>query len=231
MTDKRALTDPGQWEWQDRQRLEQVCGELGLAEPSNGEKLTDFGSGVRPGQDLVIAGYIGLGGTIWMGRHREEILRKTLPEDYVESGKALQADMDRVSAAAVLNAVVSETDRGNYGAVVVYDVIEGGIFAALWEFAQAAGTGIYARLKDIPVRQQTIEFCEVFDLNPYQLLSGGCTLIAADNGCDLLYRMNRAGIPCAVIGKVTKDHDRVVAHDDTCRYLTRPQRDEIFELL
>ena len=58
MTDKRALTDPGQWEWQDRQRLEQVCEELGLAEPSNGENPADFGSGVRPVQDLVIAGFI-----------------------------------------------------------------------------------------------------------------------------------------------------------------------------
>lgn len=226
------IIDEEQWE---RRQLERICEELGLARSWNAEYPAGFWSEVKPGQDLVIAGHIGLGGTVWMARHKEDILRKTLPEDYVESGKALLSDMERVSAFAVPRAAAGgvdvETNTGTYGAVAAYHVIRGGIFAALWEFAQAAGTGIYTRLKRIPARQQTIEFCEVFDLNPYQLLSGGCLLMAADNGCDLLYRMDRAGIPCSVIGKVTKGHDRVVAHDDTCRYLTRPRRDEILKLL
>ena len=226
------MTAEEQWE---RWQLERICEELGLAPSWNAEEPAGFRSEVKPGQDLVIAGHIGLGGTVWMARHREAILRKTLPEDYVESGKALLSDMERVSAFPVPTAAAggadAETNTGTYGAAAVYHVIQGGIFAALWEFAQAAGTGIYTRLKSIPVRQQTIEFCEVFDLNPYQLLSGGCLLMTADNGCDVLYRMDRAGIPCSVIGKVTEGHDRVVAHDDTCRYLTRPRQDEILKLL
>ena len=219
MTDQSGLADLTDAGKREQQQMELIYEELGLTRFEDAKAPAGLWSAVKPGQDLVIAGYIGLGGTVWMARHKGDILRKTLPEDYVESGKALLAELEQVSAFTGFNAAA------------VYPVIQGGIFAALWEFAQAAGTGIHTRLTDIPVRQQTIEFCEVFDLNPYQLLSGGCTLIAADNGCDLLYRMNRAGIPCAVIGKVTKDHDRVVAHDDTCRYLTRPQRDEIFELL
>ncbi len=229
MTD---LMDAGR---QERQRLEQICSELGIAQVWDREEGGGLLSGVKPGQDLVIAGYIGLGGTVWMARHKADILRKTLPEDYVESGGAFLAEIERVQTAAVLEpdtgAAALKADRGPYGAAAVYGVVQGGIFGALWEFAQAAKIGIHTRLKEIPVRQQTIEFCEVFDLNPYQLLSGGCLLMAADNGCDLLFRMNQAGIPCSVIGKVTGDHDRVVAHDDTCRYLTRPQKDEILKLL
>lgn len=220
------MTDAGQWE---RQQLERICGELGLAHSWDAGCPAGFWPEVKPGQDLLVAGQIGLGGTVWMARHKKDVLRKTLPEDYVDSGNALLADMERVLADA--KAAVLGENMGIFGAAAVYHVIQGGIFAALWEFAQAAGTGIYTRLKSIPVRQQTIEFCEVFDLNPYQLLSGGCLLMAADNGCDVLYRMDRAGIPCSVIGKVTEGHDRVVAHDDTCRYLTRPQRDEILKLL
>lgn len=244
MADKTDLADTGQWERQEQQRLEQICEELGLIWPPDAQNPGMNRPAVKPGQDLAVAGHIGLGGTVWMARHKEDILRKTLPEDYVESGRALQADMERVSAAAVLNAAADaadiettadsaalRADTGNAGAIAAYHVMQGGIFGALWEFAQAAGTGIYTRLTDIPVRQQTIEFCEVFGLNPYQLFSGGCFLIAADNGCDILYRMNRAGIPCSIIGKITKNHDRVVSHDDTCRYLTRPRRDEIFKLL
>lgn len=235
------MTDAGK---REQQQMELIYEELGLTRFEDAEAPAGLWSAVKPGQDLVIAGYIGLGGTVWMARHKGDMLRKTLPEDYVESGKALFAELERVSAFAGSNAaadaaasdtaagtVITKADTAAYGTAAVYPVIQGGIFAALWEFAQAAGTGIHTRLTDIPVRQQTIEFCEVFDLNPYQLLSGGCLLMAADNGCDVLYRMSRAGIPCAVIGKVTKDHDRVVAHDDTCRYLTKPRRDEIFKLL
>lgn len=241
MTDFMDLTGAEQWE---QHHLEQICDELGLPRPRDMEVPVPLWPEVKPGQDLVIAGHIGLGGTVWMARHKEDILRKTLPEDYVESGRALLADMERVLSAAVpaadagtavleadMDTAALETGMGVYGAAAIYNVAQGGIFGALWEFAQAAGAGIYTWLKDIPVRQQTIEFCEVFDLNPYQLFSGGCLLMAVENGCDTLFRMDRAGIPCSVIGKVTKSRSRVVAHDDTCRYLTRPQRDEIFKLL
>lgn len=240
LADRTDSTDADKWE---RQQLEPIYKELGLTCLWDAGSPVGFWPAVKPGQDLVVAGCIGLGGTVWMARHKADILRKTLPKDYVESGRALLADVERVSASVPkMNTVVTalEMDIGtsivgaNTGIVgidAVYPVIRGGIFAALWEFARAAGTGIYTRMKDIPVRQQTIEFCEVFDLNPYQLLSGGCLLMAVENGCDALFRMSQAGIPCSVIGKVTKGRDRVVAHDDTCRYLTRPRQDEILKLL
>lgn len=179
-------------------------------------------SAVKPGQDIVVAGYIGLAGTIWLARHKEETLLRTLPWDYVDAGRALLEYIEMVPEAAV---------AGRHGAAAMHFVTEGGIFGALWELAQAADTGMYTRLKDIPVKQHTIEFCEIFDLNPYQLLSGGCLLLVTENGCDTIFRLTQAGIPCTVIGKITGDRKRVVAHDDTCRYLTRPQKDELYRVL
>ncbi len=174
-----------------------------------------------PGMDLVMAGYIGLAGTVWMARHKEKELLRTLPWDYVDSGRALLEYIEKVPEAAV---------AGGHGAAAMHFVTEGGVFGALWELAEAMGTGVFTRLKDIPVKQQTIEFCEVFDLNPYQLLSGGCVLLAAERGSGVISAFERRGIPCVWIGCTTGDRDRVVAHDDTCRYLTRPQRDEIYRL-
>ena len=42
--------------------------------------------------------------------------------------------------------------------------------------------GFEVDLYRIPVRQETIEVCERYELNPYRLLSSGCVLAAADNG-------------------------------------------------
>ena len=37
-------------------------------------------------------------------------------------------------------------------------------------------------IEKIPIKQHTIEICEYFDLNPYQLMSTGAMLIASDQG-------------------------------------------------
>ena len=47
---------------------------------------------------------------------------------------------------------------------------------------QCSGVGLEIDLKKIPIRQETIEICEFFDLNPYKLLSGGSLLLAAADG-------------------------------------------------
>ena len=65
----------------------------------------------------------------------------------------------------------------------MHDITEGGIYGALWEVAQASGVGLEVSIEDIPVRQHTIELCEFFDLNPYQLISSGSMLIVTDQMC------------------------------------------------
>lgn len=48
---------------------------------------------------------------------------------------------------------------------------EGGILAALWNISGAYEQGISFSLLKIPVSQEIIEVCELFDLNPYRLRS------------------------------------------------------------
>ena len=59
---------------------------------------------------------------------------------------------------------------------------EGGIFAALYRLAKEADTGLVVDLKAMPVRQETIEICEYYKLNPYQLASTGNILMICDDG-------------------------------------------------
>ena len=78
--------------------------------------------------------------------------------------------------------------------------------------------------------QETIEICELFDLNPYRLSSGECLLMAVENGGDAVKILSEAGIPSAVIGKVEKGIARKMVGIGTTGFLERPAPDEIYKL-
>ena len=82
----------------------------------------------------------------------------------------------------------------------------------------------------IPVRQETVEICEFFGISPYELLSGGCLLITADNGERLAQVLEEAGIPAAVIGRMTDNNDRIVINEDESRFLEKPRSDEMMKI-
>ena len=117
-----------------------------------------------------------------------------------------------------------------HGVHAMHDVTEGGIFGALWEMGAASGVGIVADLDKIPIRQETIELCEVFDINPYLLISSGCMLIGCENGNLLVERLQDAGIPAAVIGRATEGNDRVIRSGEETRFLEPAGSDELYKI-
>ena len=50
-------------------------------------------------------------------------------------------------------------------------------------------------MKKIPIKQETVEICEVFGLNPYELISGGALLMVTPDGGALVGKFHEAGIP------------------------------------
>lgn len=113
----------------------------------------------------------------------------------------------------------------------MHDITEGGIFGALWELAEGAGTGLDVDLKRIPIRQESVEVCEQFGINPYLLMSSGSMLIAADNGPALVRALEKEGIHGAVIGRATCGNDRILRNGEEIRYLDRPQSDELYKII
>lgn len=88
--------------------------------------------------------------------------------------------------------------------------------------------GLTIDLKKIPLRQETIEICEVFDINPYMLISSGSLLIGTNNGYQLVQELEQAGIHAALIGYATEGNDRIVVNGEEQRYLEPPKTDELF---
>ncbi len=174
---------------------------------------------VKPGQDIVLSKWIGLEGTAILARRSYEGLCERYPAYLVDEAVCMDRWMSVVPEAAT--AVKS-------GVCAMHDVSEGGIFGALWELAERAGVGLHIDLKKIPLRQETVEVCEYCNVNPYELLSGGCLLMAAEDGEALKSRLEAEGIPAAVIGKTVAGKERIIRNEDEVRYLDRPQQDALY---
>ena len=178
-------------------------------------------SGAKVGQDVVISKWIGLEGTSIIAKEKESELIHQFPPSFIETAKGFGQYLSVVPEAAI--AVKS-------GVSAMHDVTEGGIYGALWEVAEASGVGLEIDLKKIPVKQETIEICEYFGLNPYALISSGAMLMTSDNGYDLVRAIEKAGIQATVIGKVTAGNDRVLINEEERRFLEPPKSDELYKL-
>ncbi len=178
-------------------------------------------SGIAAGQDIVVSKWIGLEGTARLAKSYREKLSQRFPMRMIEDA----ADYDRY-----LSIIPEAATAVKSGVCGMHDVSRGGIFAALWEMASGAGVGLNVHLKKLPVRQETIEICEYFDLNPYELLSGGCLLMTAWDGEKLVMDLAGAKIPAVVVGKITDSHDRVLYHGEEKRFLDMPMTDQMYHI-
>lgn len=171
--------------------------------------------------DLVVAGTVGREGAAMLAAEYAKRLEERYAPSYIEAAKHLFDDGSMTAVADILQ---------QKEVVSVHDVREGGIFAALWEMAAAANVGLSIDLKNIPIKQHTIEVCEYFNLNPYMLRSGGTLLLACANGARIVEQLKNAGVEAAVIGQTTAGNDRLIRYDDEARFLEPPKMDEYYKV-
>ncbi|MDF2608997.1 MAG: Hydrogenase maturation factor [Lachnospiraceae bacterium] len=178
-------------------------------------------AGAKPGQEIVMTKWAGLEGTAIIAKAKEKDLLSRYTFDFVEGAKQM---LDHIS-------VVKEAGIGRtLGVTSMHDVTEGGIYGALWEIAEASGVGLEIDLKKIPIKQETVEICEFYDLNPYQLISSGVMLMITDHANLLVEQLSKNDIPAAVIGRITTGNDRVVMNEDEKRFLMPPKSDELYKV-
>lgn len=171
--------------------------------------------------DLVVAGTVAREGAAMLAAEYAKRLEERYAPSYIEAAKHLFDDGSMTAVADILQ---------EKEVVSVHDVREGGIFAALWEMAAAANVGLSIDLKNIPIKQHTIEVCEYFNLNPYMLRSGGTLLLACANGARIVEQLKNARVQAAVIGQTTAGNDRLIRYDDEARFLEPPKMDEYYKV-
>ncbi len=178
-------------------------------------------AGARVGQDILVTKWIGIEGTSIIAKEKEEELLGRFSRSFVDTAKGFDQYLSVLPEAMLAS---------DFGISAMHDVTEGGIYGALWELAEASGIGLEIDLKAIPIRQETVEICEYFGLNPYYLISSGCMLMAGDRGHDLVRELKKAGIPAAVIGKAVEGKAKRVMNGEEEAFLERPRTDELYKI-
>jgi len=187
--------------------------------------VTDGSSRLRPGMELVLTRWIALSGTAKLAVEKEEELLKRFPETLVREAQHF-SDLEEIKEILEIAGRVGTDSGTGEEEKEYYPLGEGGILKALWEIADQAGLGVSAELRKLPIRQETVEITELFDLDPYRMDSKGAVLIGTFHGMELTEELKRAGIPATVIGRVSKGPERILYNQEIKRYIEKPARTE-----
>lgn len=175
----------------------------------------------KPEEDIVLLKWIGLEGTLRIKHQKvKELSQRFIPGflDRIDSYEDTLFSLAEIEAADAA------------GVSAMYQITDGGILGALWELAEGAGIGLYVDMKKMSVKQETIEVCEYFHLNPYQLASAGSILVVTPKGEELADTLTRKGMQAAVLGHTHKGKERIIRNGGEQRFLDRDAPDELVKI-
>lgn len=172
---------------------------------------------VAPEQDIILCGSIALEGMQRILDECDAELKERFVPAFLRQMRELKKEM-----------FLGEAIRSAWGHVSAMQQIgNGGIFATLWEVAEAAGLGLTVDLSQMTVCQETIEVCEFYRLNPYRMTSTGGVLMLTEDGESLLQILRGCGVRASRLGRTEKGKIRKVINGGESRFLDRPAPDEL----
>ena len=209
---------------------------------------------LKPGDELVVACPVALKGTSVIAKSKKDKLAERFSAGFIQNciflwdSYGAQREVESQTAANEQFDTHSDTQAGaqagqsekhsvvwkiaeEAGASALYAMGEGGFLSALWKMAEASEVGLEVDFRKVLIRQETIEVCEIFDLNPYKLQAEGSVLIGIRGGEALVQRLRNEGFMAEIIGQTNSGNDRLLYSGGSARYLERPAADEIYRIL
>lgn len=179
---------------------------------------------ITSGEEIILCGTIGLEGILRILDEREEELGKRFVPAFIRQIKGLKEQLFLEEAALAAKEFSIKNDT--FDTFAMQQIGSGGIFAALWEIAEAAGVGLEIDMSKIAVCQETVEICEYYQLNPYQMTSTGGMLMVTRDGAGLMKVLEKVGARAVRLGVTTAENARVITSGEEKRYMDRPAPDE-----
>ena len=209
---------------------------------------------LKPGDDLVVACPVALKGPSVIAQSKKDKLAERFSAGFIQNCISLwdsygaQREVESQTAANEQSDTHSDTQAGaqagqsekhsvvwkiaeEAGASALYAMGEGGFLSALWKMAEASEVGLEVDFRKVLIRQETIEVCEIFDLNPYKLQAEGSVLIGIRGGEALVQRLRNEGFMAEIIGQTNSGNDRLLYSGGSARYLERPAEDELYRII
>ncbi len=181
---------------------------------------------IEAGDKVIMTKWVGVLGSDIIAKQKADVLSGRLSRSYIEGG-IFGEDKYQVWEEGRLLSKLS------HNVLYMHDVSSGGVYAGLWQLGSRIGKGLKIKHFDIPIKQETIEFCEVLDINPYMLEGTGAMLAVARDGKEAVNALQKAGINAAIIGEVTQGKERIVTLSDggEKRFLAPAKGDEIYKVV
>lgn len=185
------------------------------------------------GEDVFIlmTAYTGIEGTAYLyDNYKEkihEVLGNSLDGSYekfkswVNVSDHVEAILEVLKGEIKANIDSKDENRTNNRINLFYidNLGTGGIYEGLSNLASFMNCGFEVDLKKIPIRQETVEACNIMDVNPYMMRSAGSVVFAASNPDEFIKGLEDKGIPVSIIGKLTKNNDKIIMIDDEVKYV------------
>lgn len=175
----------------------------------------------KENQDLVLLNWVGFEGSLRILQEKEEELKTRFVPTFLSQMKRKQ------NALFAVDAIRTAKD---HGACAMHQIGSGGVLAALWELAEASDVGLEVEMRKLSILQETVEICEYYHLNPYQMTSIGSILVVTERGQALVQRCQELGIQASLIGRTTGDNARILLGGEERRFLDRPGTDELLKI-
>lgn len=179
-------------------------------------------TGLLAGNEILLCGYTGLEGTLRILDEAEEELSQRFVPTFLEKTRKLKEKLVRPEQ------ILETASEGKTG-LAVRQIGSGGILAALWELAEAEKIGFEVDFSKIALKQETVEICEFYQLNPYLMTSAGSFLIVTDRGEETVELLQKCGADVTRIGIVKDQNARELTGGEEVRYLDRPAPDELMK--
>lgn len=165
---------------------------------------------------IVMAGTAGIEGTLLLYEANRGTMEARYPKHFLEDAEELPKQ------AATAETICAGLACGAAAAIPGGD---GGVYGALWKLGEKLKCGMRVDLPAIPIAQITIEVCEVTDIDPYQIPTGGSVLFVTAEPKRLMKALQGDAseklqkAETAVIGYLTKEAARIIENRGEERYL------------
>lgn len=187
----------------------------------------DRPQGDEEGRDLLAVGTAGQSGAVILCAAERHELEKRFPMQFLEKARRMKETL------SVLPTLCAMREEGIVP-LRLKAAGEGGVYAALWEFADAGRggwNGLTAELPAIPIRQETVELADACGIHPYQMSAQGFLLAAVEDGEDAALRLKERGFAAARIGALQRGREKVLTNAGERQSLNRPEPDSLLRYL
>ena len=178
---------------------------------------------------ILLVGYVGLGGSIALVKENEEKLSKHFSKYFMHLCKKMDLYLvkpnllygEKCESAPFYGEVIELGEMNIYNS----------LWSALWNLCELnpfkrEQMGIDVDVSKIPIRQETVEICQFFCLNPYKISSRGAYLILTTEPDKVIAHLKKGEIKVTLIGVITDKKERIIRRADDIRYLPRAPADE-----